>query len=320
MVKRDAALVLISIGIWAFSLPVLGQPASWLDRSLSNWNRDGKVLPALPEPATQSSPQPESRCREEVRQPTSAAERAVVRRGWKLYGPVQSYETTMVFTALAGFDGMCRPLGYQAFLYSEGRYAGTLSPVPMNSRTDGSLTRVHLGRSTAITAEFARYRDSDPLCCPSRTSTVEYRVRNDEIPDLAPVNVTTRPLGQMPEQTGGSQDRKQGFLLSGKRWILSAMREYRVSADKPYIEFDQEQYRISGDSGCNRFFGNVQITGASLKISQLGSTKRACLSEDANRLENEFLQTLGKTTRFSVETNELHLFAGESLVLTFVSK
>ena len=145
MVKRDAGLILISIGIWAFSLPVLGQPASWLDRSLSNWNRDGKVLPELPEPATQSSPQPESRCREEVRQPTSAAERAVVRRGWKLYGPVQSYETTMVFTALAGFDGMCRPLGYQAFVYSEGRYAGTLSPVPMNSRTDGSLTRVHLG-------------------------------------------------------------------------------------------------------------------------------------------------------------------------------
>jgi len=230
---------------------------------------------------------------------------------------------TTVFTALAGFDGMCRPMGYQAFVYSEGRYAGTLSPVPMNSRTDGSLTRVHLVRSTAITAEFARYRDSDPLCCPSRTSTVEYRVRNDEVPDLTAVNVTTRPAGQMPEQTGGNQrkeEEEEGTLLSGKRWILIAMGERRVSADKPYIEFDREQHRISGDSGCNRFFGSVQITGASLKISQLGSTKRACLSEDANHLENEFLQTLGKATRFSMETNELRLFAGDSLVLTFVSK
>jgi hypothetical protein len=99
MVKRHAGLILISIGIWAFSLPVLGQPASWLDRSLSNWNREGKGLPALPEPTPQSSPQPESRCREEVRQPASAAERVVVRRGWKLYGPVQSYGTTMVHGA-----------------------------------------------------------------------------------------------------------------------------------------------------------------------------------------------------------------------------
>lgn len=320
MVKRHAGLILISMGIWAFSLQVLAQPVSWLDRSLSNWNRESNALPVLPEPAPQSSPQPESRCREEVRQPASAAERAVVRRGWKLYGPVQSYGTTIVFTALAGFDGMCRPLGYQAFVYSEDRYAGTLSPVPMNSRTDGSLTRVHLVRSTAITAEFARYRDSDPLCCPSRTSTAEYRVRNDEVPVLMAVNVTTRPVGQMPEQTGGSQGREEGSLLSGKRWILSAMGERRVSAGKPYIEFDGEQHRISGDSGCNRFFGTVQITGASVKISQLGSTKRACLSEDANRLENEFLRTLEKATRFSVETNELRLFADKSLVLTFVSK
>jgi len=320
MVKRHAGLILISIGIWAFSLPVLGQPASWLDRSLSNWNREGKGLPALPEPAPQSSPQPESRCREEVRQPASAAEKAIVRKGWKLYGPVQSHGTTIVFTALAGFDGMCRPLGYQAFVYSEDRYAGTLSPVPMNSRTDESLTRVHLVRSTAITAEFARYRDSDPLCCPSRTSTVEYRVRNDEVPDLMAVNVMTRSVGQMPEQTGGSQGREEGSLLSGKRWILSAMGERRVTADKPYIEFDGEQHRISGDSGCNRFFGTVQITGASVKISQLGSTKRACLSEDANRLENEFLQALEKATRFSVETNELRLFAGDRLVITCLSK
>ena len=77
MVKRHAGLILISIGIWAFSLQVLAQPASWLDRSLSNWNRERKALPELPEPAPQSSLQPESRCREEVRQPTSAAERAV---------------------------------------------------------------------------------------------------------------------------------------------------------------------------------------------------------------------------------------------------
>ena len=132
MVKRHAALVLISMGIWVFSLPVLANrrhgsivpyPTGTAIGKRSRYYRNRR--------AKLSST--ESRCREEVRQPASAAERAVVRKGWKLYGPVQSYGTTIVFTALAGFDGMCRPLGYQAFLYSEGRYAGTLSPVPMNS-------------------------------------------------------------------------------------------------------------------------------------------------------------------------------------------
>lgn len=63
----------------------------------------------------------------------------MVRKDWTLYGQVYSYETTKVFTAMAGADGMCRPLGYQAFVYSEGRYAGTLSPVPIDSRTNSSL-------------------------------------------------------------------------------------------------------------------------------------------------------------------------------------
>lgn len=50
MVKRHAGLILISMGIWAFSLQVLAQPVSWLDRSLSNWNRESNALPVLPEP------------------------------------------------------------------------------------------------------------------------------------------------------------------------------------------------------------------------------------------------------------------------------
>lgn len=320
MVKRNVRLILMWIaGMWALSLPTPAQTTSWLDRSLSNWNRDGQNLPIFPEPPRRNYPEPENRCLNQIRQPASAAERAVVRKGWKLYGAVQSYGLTTVLTASAGFDGMCRPMGYQAFVYSEGRYAGTLSPVPMNSRTDGSLTRVYLIRSTSIAGEFARYRDSDPLCCPSKMSTVEYRVRNDEIPDLMAVNVTTRPTGEMPEQTGqGVSDQRS--LLVGKRWVLRAIEEGSVSTDKLYIEFDGEQNRVSGDSGCNRFFGGVQITGTALKISKLGSTKRACLAEAANRLEAQFLRTLEKVTRFSMAGNELRLFSGDTAVLFFVSK
>jgi hypothetical protein len=92
-------------------------------------------------------------------------------------GEPQSRGTMAVVTAATSADEMCRPLGVQGFVFVGGRFAGTLSPHPMNSRTDGVLGRVQLFGST-LRADFRRYASSDPICCPSRTSTVSYRVEN----------------------------------------------------------------------------------------------------------------------------------------------
>jgi hypothetical protein len=264
--------------IFSASAQQAGTDNSWLDRPLVNWNRQGKDFPQLPSPSkTAGESASVSRCREQVRQPASAAERAVVQKGWTLYGQVYSHGTTTVFTAMSGVDGMCRPLGYQAFVYSEGRYAGTLSPVPMDSRTDSSLTNIRLIGATRIAAEFARYGKSDPLCCPSKKSTVNYNLRNDEIPDLTPVNVNTVAMCQTNKPAEGSNNNNAASLF-GKRWTLTEIGEQKLSANKLYIEFDKKQSRVSGDSGCNRFFGGFEINGTSLKFSPLASTKRACLT------------------------------------------
>jgi hypothetical protein len=160
---------------------------SWLDRPLENWNRPSA---ALPQPVAAQGNNV-GRCRGlTVRKPASAAEKALARRGWLLYGPVYSYDSTRIVTALSGFDGMCRPLGYHAFVYWDGRYAGTLSPVAMNSRQDGALTNIHLGGPDQFSAEFARYRQADPLCCPSRVDHVSYKLRRDDIPALTAAQVT----------------------------------------------------------------------------------------------------------------------------------
>src|SRR5688500_12711095 len=98
---------------------------SWLERPPANWNRR---MASLPRPdSSLNANDARARCSEQIRQPESDAERALVRAGWLLYGPVQSYGTTKVVTAMSGVDGMCRPLGYNAFIYWDGRYAGTLS-------------------------------------------------------------------------------------------------------------------------------------------------------------------------------------------------
>jgi hypothetical protein len=85
----------------------------------------------------------------------------------------------VVVRGAAGYDGMCRPRQYQDFVFVRGAFAGTLSPQPMDSRTDGAIGRVFLQSDRRVTAEFARYTAKDPLCCPSSSTTVEFAIEGD---------------------------------------------------------------------------------------------------------------------------------------------
>jgi len=288
---------------------------SWLDREPMNWNRRMSGLPRPVSPA--SAAEARTRCRDLIRQPGSPAERALVRAGWMLYGSVQYYELTRAVTAMSGVDGMCRPLGYQAFIYWEGRYAGTLSPAAMDSRTDGALTNIRLVSPTRIHAEFARYNKSDPLCCPTRTSHVIYEVIRDDLPLVAPVNIRTWPVGapaEGPDSENVSDDTAQLF---GKRWKLTEVDGAAVTTTKPYIEFDREAKRFSGDGGCNRISGGFEVDGANLKFSRVISTRRACLDSDAQRIETNYLKGLEQTTSFQIEGDTLRLYASGRPILTF---
>lgn len=288
---------------------------AWLDRPLANWNRQGLALPQLPPPIPQDESANTGKCRaDHVRQPASAAEKALVRRGWLMYGPVYSYDSTRIVTALSGFDGMCRPLGYQAFVYWDGRYAGTLSPAPMNSRTDGALTSVHLSGPARFSAEFARYGETDALCCPSRVDSVTYALRRDDVPTLVATDVTPTVTSPAEKPEAGTSG------LVGKRWVLSEMEGRRVNAGAPSLEFDRSQNRVSGSSGCNRFMGGYQADASRLTFPPTAGTKRACIDNDMQRVETVFLRLLSSTTRYEVSGNTLRLFSNGEQVLSFESR
>lgn len=59
----------------------------------------------------------------------------------------------------------------------------------MNSRTDGTLTRVALQSDGQIVANYARYAPDDALCCPSSMATVVFEI--DEGRTVQPVSVST---------------------------------------------------------------------------------------------------------------------------------
>jgi hypothetical protein len=183
---RRPSLVMRAFARLARLLPVLlavaaavGAEATWLDESPPpRWNHAGGAVPR----ALALSGNDDPRCRRSERPPETPEDHAVVKAGWRLFRDYQAGWRIKLVWGLVSYDGMCRPIGYQIFVFIDGRFAGTIAPTPMSSRTDGSATSVTLIASPddanldALSATFARYADNDPLCCPSRNTLVRYRL------------------------------------------------------------------------------------------------------------------------------------------------
>jgi hypothetical protein len=170
--------------------------ASWLDQDPpANWNTLRAPVPEAPPP--QGDPADTPRCKEQVRAPDTSVDRAVASRGWTLLGPATTHGATAIVLAATSVDGMCRPRSYQAFVFVRARFAGTLSPVPMDSREDGAESMIRVVSASELSVQYTRYVDSDPRCCPSRLTVVRFRVdRLRDGPIVVPVAVQTRPTSQ----------------------------------------------------------------------------------------------------------------------------
>ncbi len=320
--KKLSLGVMTSVVMLGVSFPDFAQaqsnntpPQSWLDQPLQNWNRPNGNLPQLPSPQPPSNI---SQCVSQIRQPGLESEKALVAKGWKLFGPLQTYDSTQLFLATSGFDGMCRPLGFQAFVYVEGRYAGTLSPVLMDSRSDGVLYSPMLNNAREITVEYARYRDTDALCCPSGKSFVTFQIRADEVPDLIPLQVETS--SNDPDSTSPSPTTLSS--LTGIKWQLKKIDNQALplnpaASNFPYLELDSNKNRYFGSGGCNRFTGGFTVAGNSIQFSPAASTKMACLEENIATTENKMFSAFGRVDRFERVGQTLKLYAGNAVALEF---
>jgi len=68
-----------------------------------------------------------------------------------------------------------------------------------------------------------------------------------------------------------------------------------------------EDGRVSGSAGCNNYFGSYTVTDSSLLISSVGSTKMNCPGTGIMQQENNFLESLGRTAKFTISGNRLSL-------------
>jgi len=170
-----------------------GKPL-WLDATPKQWNKPGASIPRVPKRFSSDEDAFLDHCRAFIKSAQTPEGRAVADKNWMLTAETHDNRDIVVVTAMQDFDGMCRPNRFQDFVFVNGKYAGTLSPVLMDSRTEAAAIRVALPDPGKVYAEFERYVLRDPMCCPSRVSEATYEIRDaDGKPVVALVSVRTRP-------------------------------------------------------------------------------------------------------------------------------
>jgi len=102
--------------------------------------------------------------------------------------------------------------------------------------------------------------------------------------------------------------------ISGPRIVFEGLYPDR----KPTLIFDIEENRVSGNSSCNSFNGDLKIEGNKIDFnSPMAMTKMFCPGEG----ENVFIESLKKVNSYSVtDGNTLNLIMGDIAIMRFTKK
>ena len=115
-------------------------------------------------------------------------------------------------------------------------------------------------------------------------------------------------------QTGETADTP--FLNT--TWNLTEMYGETVhssGSQVPHLRFEAE--RVTGNDGCNNFFGPYRLSDDMLGFGLLASTRMACPQIES--FDIAFNKMLLKTTLYRITGDTLELFAGDKLLASFAA-
>lgn len=119
--------------------------------------------------------------------------------------------------------------------------------------------------------------------------------------------------------SGGNKLSTMTNLLQAK-WALESLTGQNnltglFNNKMPFLNFNTEALRISGNSGCNNLSGSFSVmAGNKISLGQLATTKMACPGNG----ESVFLSALGKVTHFTISNGVLKLLNGKEELMRLV--
>ena len=108
--------------------------------------------------------------------------------------------------------------------------------------------------------------------------------------------------------------------LYNTKWSLKKIHDNdnkEIVNTKAFIRFDKEKGSAGGNGSCNSFGSSPTINGNEVSFKNVFSTKMYC--EQVQQIENKFLGSLEKVTRYEIKDSSLFLYRDKELLLEFVA-
>jgi heat shock protein HslJ len=99
--------------------------------------------------------------------------------------------------------------------------------------------------------------------------------------------------------------------LVGTNWTLGSFHTAdavsSVIAGTTITAVFDEDGRVTGSAGCNRYFALYNVTGTSMSIGAAGSTKMYCTGAGIMQQESTYLASLSRAAAFTISGDRLSL-------------
>ena len=106
--------------------------------------------------------------------------------------------------------------------------------------------------------------------------------------------------------------------LPGTTWNLVEMNNEKIQhpgPQIPHLRFEAE--KVTGNDGCNNFFGDYTLEANSLKFGMLASTRMTC--PQLKEFDMKFNKMISATTGYSIHGEKLELFDNDKLLASFIA-
>lgn len=107
-------------------------------------------------------------------------------------------------------------------------------------------------------------------------------------------------------------------FIGKNKWKLIQLENIGKDFGKVSIEFDTADKKVSGNTGCNSFFGTYQTDSNFIEFSKIGNTRMACIDDETSKTEQKILAFLNnKKITFDVADQTLNFYLDDRLVMMF---
>ena len=107
-----------------------------------------------------------------------------------------------------------------------------------------------------------------------------------------------------------NSDEKISDVLTGT-YQVSMLNGEDVLSKGLTVILDYSTKKISGNSGCNSYFGNFELSENRITFKNIGKTKMYCIEKEKNEIEQKFISILSHVFEITSKTDKLELLGND---------